>query len=163
MDAQYRFNPEIIKESFSRIGPNLPNFWRTFFDNVFVIEPDMQKLFRHIDFESLEAMATRVFTITIKNLNQPNYLKYYLRGLGEYQMRVDISEVYFPVFEQAFLETLEIYHLNSWNAELENNWREFFHFALDLISDGMTDATLRREFEEFMNTQEKIENFKKAA
>ncbi|WP_412473643.1 globin domain-containing protein [Halobacteriovorax sp. YZS-1-1] len=163
MVINYRFDTQAIKESFYRIEPNLTNFWRTFFDNVFIIEPDMQKLFRHVDFENLNALATRAITIAVKNLNQPSYLKYYLRGLGEYQFKVDISEVYFPVFEQAFLEALETYHLNNWNQELENNWREFFHFAFDLISDGMTDATLRREFEEFMEAQEKLDNYKKAA
>lgn len=163
MKTKENFDKEIIKESFLRIEPNLVNFWRTFFDNTFMIEPDMQRLFRHIDFNQLNAMATRAFTITVKNLNQPSYLKYYLRGLGEFQFKIDLSEVYYPVFEQAFIQTLQTYHLNIWNESLEENWREFFHFALDIISDGMTDAILRREFEQFMDSQERINEYKKAA
>lgn len=163
MENLMNFDKSIIKNSFYRIEPNLNNFWRTFFDNLFMIEPELKTLFRHIDFNELYAHAARASSITIRNLEQPHYLKYYLTGIGEYQININLSEVYFPVLEEAFIDALATYHLTSWDDELEHNWREFFYYVLELISDGMTNATLHREFEEFYENQQKADNHKKAA
>ncbi len=157
------FDKELISESFYRIEPNLDNFFRAFFDNVFILDPDMVKLFRHLDLNELRPRLIRALTIAVNNMKNPEYLKIYLQSLGERQTQHDITETCFPVFEEALIQTLMLFHMNSWNPKLESSWRDFFYYAFEHISDGMTDATLRREFEEFIDKKEKVDFYKKAA
>ncbi|WP_412469827.1 MULTISPECIES: globin domain-containing protein [unclassified Halobacteriovorax] len=157
------FDKDLIIESFARIEPNLKNFTNAFFDNVVILEPGMQKVFAHADREQLKASFIRALSITINNLKNPEYLKYYLQGLGGNQIKYEVSETFFPIFEEAFIQTLMLFHMNSWTPKLETAWRDCFYYIAEYISDGMVDATLRREFEEFLEKKEHVDSFKKAA
>lgn len=157
------FDKQLIFESFSRIQPNLDNFVRAFFDNLFLLDPNIQKLFHHTNFDDLRPKLIRALTISVNNLKNPEYLKYYLQGIGQQQIDNEISETYFPAFEEALIQTLMLFHMNSWTPQLESAWREFFYFVGEHISDGMLDATLRKEFEDFVDEKERSDFYKKAA
>ena len=157
------FEKQLVIDSFNKIEPNLDNFTKAFFDNVLIGEPGMEKLFAHIDLEQLRPKFIRALTISVNNLKNPEYLKYYLQGLGEFQFKYEISQTYFPVFEEALIQTLMLFHMNTWNAKLESAWRDVFYYFGEHISNGMVDATLRREFEEFLENKQRSDFYKKAA
>ena len=77
-------------------------------------------------------------------LAEHNYpaAKSYLRILGHRHFQRQIPPELYAPFRDAMLATLQEFHADSWNADLERDWRLAFDAATDAMMQGYTHESV---------------------
>lgn len=78
--------------------------------------------------------------LVVEALAAHNYpsSKSYLKVLGHRHFQRDIPLEMYPPFRDAMLATLQEFHADSWNADLEQEWRVAFDAVIDEMAQGYT-------------------------
>ena len=73
---------EFLENSFEKIKPQANDFVASFYENLFIANPEVKPLFAHTDMKLQQKMLLSSLVMVVENLRQPDVLNKSLRGIG---------------------------------------------------------------------------------
>lgn len=135
----------LVQESFRRIGPQLSEASRLFYEELFRLAPDMRTMFPS-DLQAQKHKLTQMLDVLIRNLDRIGAVSEDLVDLGYRHLAYDVEEESYAAFGQALLNMLGKMLGPEFTPEMRDSWAAGY----DMISRVMQEcATTPRSTEGF--------------
>jgi hemoglobin-like flavoprotein len=108
-------------------------FYRHFLSNY----PEIQKYFERVDIERQSiALISALMVIERHTAKPTRATELYLQHLGTRHHDLQIPQELYAVWVRAMLETMAQFHGDDWTRQLEDEWRQAFDRAIELVLCG---------------------------
>lgn len=129
-------NIKLLEDSFAKVKPHTAAFSATFYNNLFVLHPELKPLFKDADIAAQEKKLLVSLAIIVENLRNPEELSLALKSLGAYHHEVGTIKQHYPFVGQALIGTFAEYLGEQWNSETENAWLGAYNFISETMLQG---------------------------
>jgi hemoglobin-like flavoprotein len=124
---------QVLRDSFRRLVPRTDALAQTFYDLLFDRYPEVLPLFDGVRFDEQRNKLVRALTLVVRHLEQPEFLRAYLQGLGAIHLAYGVAPAHYHGVRECMLAALAQTAGHRWSADEEAAWRG----ALELIADAM--------------------------
>jgi hemoglobin-like flavoprotein len=126
---------DLVQESYRRLGPQLNEASRIFYDELFRLAPDLRTLFPD-DVGRQKDKFGQMIGVVVRNLSRIGSISEDLVDLGHRHMAYDVEEENYDTFGEAFLRMLD----RLLGAEMTLEVRDAWAAAYDMVTRVMKDA-----------------------
>lgn len=134
-------NIELLEKSFAQISPEAIAFSASFYEKLFLKNPQLKPMFAEVSQQSQEKKLVFSLAAIVENLRNPEILQPALKSLGARHFQVGTLEAHYPMVGEALLETFAQYMGDDWTPEVSSAWLE----AYEAIAAVMLQGTQRPE------------------
>jgi hemoglobin-like flavoprotein len=131
----------LVRESWSRFQPVAEPSARFFYEKLFELDPEAQRLFARTDMEAQGRKVMQMFAEIVRMLDQPEALVNEVAELGRRHVRYGVSDGQYDSVGTALLWTLERGLGPAFTDEVRNAWTEVYL----LISTVLRRAAAREQ------------------
>jgi hemoglobin-like flavoprotein len=124
---------ETIRSSYRRLSPRGEEIARHFYATLFVRHPEVRPLFEGVDMEQQHKKLMRALALVVRHLEQPDFLRAYLQGLGAIHVAYGVSNEQYRGVCACLLDALAYAGGDAWTPEEDAAWQA----ALETISETM--------------------------
>jgi NAD(P)H-flavin reductase/hemoglobin-like flavoprotein len=114
-----------LKESWTLVEARQDRMASQFYARMFLADPQLRDLFPVQMDESRSRLLASIIT-AIQNLDDPDRLDGYLRGLGRDHRKYRATAAHYQLFGRCLLEALRDLSDGQWCEEYDDAWREAF-------------------------------------
>ena len=132
---------EFLENSFEKIKPQANDFVASFYENLFIANPEVKPLFAHTDMKLQQKMLLSSLVMVVENLRQPDVLNKSLRGLGARHVKYGALPQHYPLIGGALLKTFQQYLGQQWTPEIKQAWIEAYGAISTIMLDGADYST----------------------
>ncbi len=124
----------LIRRSFSRVACCHPKIAQSFFDRLFELDPEIERLFP-ADLGAHKGKFMQMIAVLINALDQPERFSEIARKLGERHLRYGVQARYYPLAREAFLWALEQNLGDQFTPPVRQEWAAFYEALIaDMLS-----------------------------
>jgi hemoglobin-like flavoprotein len=131
----------LVRESWSRFEPVAEPSARFFYEKLFELDPEAQRLFAQTDMEAQGRKVMHMFAEIVRTLDQPEALVSEVADLGRRHVHYGVSDGQYDSVGIALLWTLERGLGPAFTDEVRNAWTE----AYLLVSTVLRRAAAREQ------------------
>jgi hemoglobin-like flavoprotein len=124
---------ETIRSSYRRLSTHGEEIARHFYATLFVRHPEVRPLFEGVDMEQQHKKLMRALALVVRHLEQPDFLRAYLQGLGAIHVAYGVSNEQYRGVCACLLDALAYAGGDAWTPEEDAAWQT----ALEAISETM--------------------------
>ena len=107
------------------------------FYEVFLKYPDVQGFFKDVNLKRQSVLLTMALLVVEQcEGGGAGVVNQYLRDLGAKHEEMGVPKDLYPYFCEAMLSTLETYHGDDWNDELQRQWSDSIERAANQMLRG---------------------------
>ena len=126
-----------IHDSFQRILEAEDQLGVMFYQHFLAEYPEVQRHFERVDLKRQSILlVTALMIIGRHATNATPATELYLQYLGTRHKDMQIPKDIYPAWIKAMLETMRRFHGQDWSPELEDQWREAFERAVEIMYRG---------------------------
>ena len=154
-------NVEILEQSFEKIKPHANEFAASFYDNLFVVAPEVRPLFAKTDMVTQQKKLLNSLVLVVENLRNPDALSPVLNALGARHISYGAIPQYYEPVGEALLITFAQYLQEDFTPEVKQAWLDAFTAIANLMlkGAGVEDQLVEVELEIVANSgQQTTEN-----
>ena len=127
---------ELIEQSFEKIRPNAQEFAASFYQNLFLVNPELYPLFAHKNMEEQKEKLINSLVLVVLNIRYPQNLNEALQGLGARHVEYGALPEHYPMVGNALLKTFKQYLKEDWTEELKQAWIDAYEQISTLMLEG---------------------------
>jgi hemoglobin-like flavoprotein len=127
---------QTLRESFRRIVPRADALAQTFYDTLFERYPGVLPLFEGVRFDEQRKKLVRALALIVRHLEQPDFLRAYLQGLGAIHLAYGVRPEHYPAVGDCLLRALAETAGKGWSEAEEAAWRGAFGLIADTMLNG---------------------------
>jgi hemoglobin-like flavoprotein len=131
----------LVRESWSQFEPIAERSARFFYEKLFELDPEAQRLFARTDMEAQGRKVMQMFAEIVRNLDQPDTLVSEVADLGRRHVHYGVRDSQYDSVGTALLWTLEHGLGPAFTDDVRNAWTE----AYLLISTVLRRAAAREQ------------------
>ena len=131
----------LVRESWSRFEPIAERSARFFYEKLFELDPEAQRLFARTDMEAQGRKVMQMFAEIVRTLDQPDTLVSEVADLGRRHVHYGVRDSQYDSVGTALLWTLEHGLGPAFTDDVRNAWTE----AYLLISTVLRRAAAREQ------------------
>ncbi len=129
-----------LKESWTLVEAHQDLLASQFYARMFLADPQLRDLFPVQMDESRSRLLASIIT-AIQNLDDPDQLDDYLRGLGRDHRKFRATPAHYELFGRALLESLRNMSDGQWCDEYDEAWREAYAMIAGRMQAGADAET----------------------
>jgi nitric oxide dioxygenase len=130
----------LVQDSFAAIVPKRDEIARSFYDNLFVIDPGLRPMFP-ADLSDQGKKLMQVLTVVVRSLENLEPLLPSIDDMARRHVAYGVKDDHYAIVGQALIRTLRHGCGPAFTAETEEAWR----LAYTILSTRMITATKPRE------------------
>jgi len=131
----------LVRESWARFEPVAEQSAGFFYDKLFELDPEAQRLFARTDMEAQGRKVMQMFAAIVRTLDQPDTLVSEVADLGRRHVHYGVRDSQYDSVGTALLWTLERGLGTAFTDDVRNAWTE----AYLLISTVLRRAATREQ------------------
>ena len=131
----------LVRESWSRFEPIAERSARFFYEKLFELDPEAQRLFARTDMEAQGRKVMQMFAEIVRTLDQPDTLVSEVADLGRRHVHYGVRDSQYDSVGSALLWTLEHGLGPAFTDDVRNAWTETYL----LISTVLRRAAAREQ------------------
>jgi len=131
----------LVRESWARFEPVAEQSAGFFYDKLFELDPEAQRLFARTDMEAQGRKVMQMFAAIVRTLDQPDTLVSEVADLGRRHVHYGVRDSQYDSVGTALLWTLERGLGTAFTDDVRNAWTE----AYLLISSVLRRAATREQ------------------
>jgi hemoglobin-like flavoprotein len=131
----------LVRESWSQFEPIAQQSARFFYEKLFELDPEAQRLFARTDMEAQGRKVMQMFAAIVRTLDRPDTLVSEVADLGRRHVRYGVRDSQYDSVGTALLWTLERGLGPAFTDAVRNAWTE----AYLLISTVLRRAAAREQ------------------
>lgn len=131
----------LVRESWARFEPVAVRSAEFFYEKLFELDPEAQRLFARTDMEAQGKKVMQMFATIVRTLDQPEAFVSEVADLGRRHVHYGVRDSQYDSVGIALLWTLERGLGSGFTAEVRNAWTE----AYLLLSTVLRRATVREQ------------------
>ena len=131
----------LVRESWARFEPVAEQSAGFFYDKLFELDPEAQRLFARTDMEAQGRKVMQMFAEIVRTLDQPDTLVSEVADLGRRHVHYGVRDSQYDSVGTALLWTLERGLGTAFTDDVRNAWTE----AYLLISTVLRRAATREQ------------------
>ena len=131
----------LVRESWSRFEPIAERSARFFYEKLFELDPEAQRLFARTDMEAQGRKVMQMFAAIVRTLDQPDTLVSEVADLGRRHVHYGVRDSQYDSVGTALLWTLEHGLGPAFTDDVRNAWTETYL----LISTVLRRAAAREQ------------------
>ena len=131
----------LVRESWSRFEPIAERSARFFYEKLFELDPEAQRLFARTDMEAQGRKVMQMFAEIVRTLDQPDTLVSEVADLGRRHVHYGVRDSQYDSVGTALLWTLEHGLGPAFTDDVRNAWTETYL----LISTVLRRAAAREQ------------------
>ena len=113
---------EIIENSFEKIKPYGEEFAASFYENLFMADPEAKPLFANTEMSNQQKKLLNFLVLVVESLRHPEALAEVLRNLGARHINYGTLKQHYPLVGKTLLRTLKQYLKDDWTPEVSKAW-----------------------------------------
>lgn len=126
-----------IHESIQQILQAKDELGVMFYEHFLTQYPEVQRHFQKVDLKRQSILQVTALMIIERHWSHPTpATELYLQYLGMRHQGLQIPKEVFGVWVKAMLETMQKFHGEDWTPSLENQWRQAFDRAIQIMFRG---------------------------
>ena len=126
-----------INKSIGQIMQSNSELGAMFYEHLLTHYPELQQHFQKVDQKRLSSLSVTALMIIERHLAQPTpTTDLYLQHLGTRHHDLRVPKDAFGVWVKAMLETMQNFHDQGWTSQLEDQWRQAFDGAIEIMFRG---------------------------
>jgi NAD(P)H-flavin reductase/hemoglobin-like flavoprotein len=129
-----------LKESWTLVEAHQDRMASQFYARIFLANPQLRDLFPVQMDESRSRLLSSIIT-AIQNLDDPDRLDDYLRGLGRDHRKYHATAAHYALFGRCLLESLRDLSDGQWCDEYDEAWREAYAIIAGRMQAGAAAQT----------------------
>jgi hemoglobin-like flavoprotein len=129
----------LVRESWARFEPVAVRSARFFYDKLFELDPEAERLFAHTDWEAQNRKVMEMFAEIVRLLDRPKELVTEVADLGRRHVHYGVHDSQYDSVGTALLWTLEQGLGEHFTPQIRDAWTE----AYQLVSAIARRATTR--------------------
>ena len=129
-------NVEILEQSFEKVKPHANEFTASFYDNLFVVSPEVMPLFAKTDMVTQQKKLLNSLVLVVENLRNPDALAPVLNALGARHISYGAIPQYYEPVGEALLMTFAQYLQEDFTPEVKQAWLDAFTEIANLMLKG---------------------------
>jgi hemoglobin-like flavoprotein len=130
---------QTLRYSFRRLQPRADALAQCFYDTLFERYPEVEPLFEGVRIDEQRKKLLRALALVVRHLEQPDFLRAYLQGLGAIHLAYGVTPEHYPAVSECLMAALAQTAGNSWSEAEESAWKG----AFALISETMLAGAAR--------------------
>ena len=130
---------QTLRYSFRRLQPRADALAECFYETLFKRYPEVMPLFEGVRIDEQRKKLLRALALVVRHLEQPDFLRAYLQGLGAIHLAYGVTAEHYPAVGECLLAALAQTAGSSWNEAEESAWKG----AIALISEAMLVGAAR--------------------
>jgi hemoglobin-like flavoprotein len=128
----------LLQSTFEQIAPDADAIAQSFYERLFALNPELERLFVHTDMVVMRRMLMRMIAVTVRGL--PG-ISPHLRDLGARHRGYGVRPEYYPYATEALLGAFREHLGDAFIPEVEKAWAG----VLQLIRDNMLEGAASQE------------------
>ncbi len=126
-----------IHESIQRILQAKDELGVMFYEHFLTHYPEVQRHFQGVDLKRQSILLVTALMIIERHSTHPTpATELYLQYLGTRHHGLQVPKDVYGVWVRAMLETMQKFHGQDWTPSLENQWRQAFDRAIQIMFRG---------------------------
>jgi hemoglobin-like flavoprotein len=126
-----------IDESVQQILGGKDKLGVMFYEYFLTNYPEVQRHFENVDLKRQSNLLVTALMIIGRHAAHPSpATELYLKYLGTKHNDLRVSKDVYSVWVKAMLETMQKFHGQAWTPRLEDQWRQAFGRAIELMFQG---------------------------
>ena len=127
---------KLLESSFEKIKPRADEFAASFYENLFIANPEVKPLFANTDMGNQGKKLLNSLVLVVENLRNPEALEPVLNALGARHVGYGAIPKYYGPVGEALLKTFEQYLLEDWTPEVKKAWVNAYRAITALMLKG---------------------------
>ena len=129
-----------IHESLNEILHSRDGFGKMFYEHLLEANPELQDIFARVNMNRQAVVLATALMIVERHYTQATpAIEFYLRYLGTKHKSLGVGTDDYPKFFAALFHTLQRFHGEKWNADLQRQWQEAIERAKSAMFDGYVE------------------------
>jgi hemoglobin-like flavoprotein len=125
-----------LQESYRRLAPRADQVAQSFYDTLFARHPDVLPLFEGVRLDDQKRKLARALSLVVGHMEQPEFLRPYLQGLGALHVAYGVRTEHYPVVASCLLAALAETAGRTWSAEEAGAWEAAFQMIAEAMLVG---------------------------
>lgn len=147
---------EVLKDSFAKIDPQMEDFTTTFYENLFLSNPEVKPLFANTNMKAqkeklIDSLKAIILAIS---LPESHSLELLLKGLGTRHVKYGALPEHYPAVGNALLQSFETYLKEEWTPEVKQAWVEAYAAITALMLEGADYSEEEVSLDSFLSISE---------
>jgi hemoglobin-like flavoprotein len=134
-------NEAIVRRSWKQFEPMAESLAGYFYEKLFELDPDAQRLFAQTDMEAQGRKVMHMFAEIVRMLDQPQHLVAEVADLGRRHVRYGVRDDQYGSVGTALLWTLERGLGSAFTAEVRDAWTEAYLLCASIVRRGAAQVT----------------------
>ena len=126
----------LVRESWSRFEPIAERSARFFYEKLFELDPEAQRLFARTDMEAQGRKVMQMFAEIVRTLDQPDTLVSEVADLGRRHVHYGVRDSQYDSVGTALLRTLEHGLGPAFTDDVRNAWTEAYLLISTVLRRG---------------------------
>jgi hemoglobin-like flavoprotein len=126
----------LVRESWSRFEPIAERSARFFYEKLFELDPEAQRLFARTDMEAQGRKVMQMFAEIVRTLDQPDTLVREVADLGRRHVHYGVRDSQYDSVGTALLWTLEHGLGPAFTDDVRNAWTEAYLLISTVLRRG---------------------------
>jgi nitric oxide dioxygenase len=131
---------QLVQDNFAMIVPKRDEVARSFYDNLFVLDPSLRSMFP-ADLSDQGKKLMQVLAVVVRSLDNLAPLLPSIDDMARRHLAYGVEDDHYAVVGQALIRTLKNGLGDAFTQEMEEAWRE----AYGILSNRMISATKPRD------------------
>ena len=126
-----------IRDSMQQILQAKDELGVMFYDHFLTHYPEVQQHFQEVDLKRQGILLVTALMVLERHFSHPTpATELYLQFLGMRHHDVHVSKDMYGLWVKAMLETMQKFHGQNWTPSLDNQWRQAFEGAIEIMLRG---------------------------
>ncbi|AXT58842.1 hemin receptor [Aquimarina sp. AD10] len=127
---------ELVQSSFEKVAPIAETAAKIFYDKLFELDPELEKLFPASNPEAMKGQGNKLMTMlasAVSGLTQLDKLIPILENLGKTHVGYNVEVSHYDTVGAALLETLSIGLGEDFTPEVKEAWTETYNVMASVM------------------------------
>ena len=132
---------ELLEESFEALAPQGEALAALFYERLFDLFPDIIPLFSEVSVSEQQKKLLASLVLLIQNLNKPDVLSDYLKGLGARHAHYGVTAKHYPLVADTLLMAMEEVAGDVWTPEVKQAWQNTLETVTEIMLEAHTEIS----------------------
>lgn len=126
----------LVRDHFRAISGKTDEISQLFYKNLFTRYPQVLPMFANVTMEDQRAKLIHALTIILRNLENSQFIRPYLQGLGLSHVTYGIESAHYDAFGECLFIAMKEVSGDLWTAEVASAWDEAYGSVAEMMKEG---------------------------
>lgn len=131
---------DMLETSFDAIAPRGEELMDIFYQRLFELDPEVQRLFGGTDMAAQKKKLLSTLVLLRNSLRDPTQLVPALKGLGARHAGYGVAPEHYPVVGQALISAMMEVAGPAWHPQYTGAWMDAYQLVQDTMLEGASES-----------------------